>query len=122
MIRACQAALLKSLLEVVKVFVGPIVLGSDEPVQFLVPLDANGKSPFRQINEANLKSVSDIMMLYIKFQSIVNDQQDVQLMLEQNASNMITCIETNLNQTIVRILINSIQIPLKTQMITFRSD
>ena len=87
-----------------------------------MPLDANGKSPFRQMNEANLKSVSDIMMLYIEFQSIVNDQQDVQLMLEQNASNMITCIDTNLRETPARLLIDSIQIPLKTQMITFRSD
>ena len=86
----------------------------DEPVQFLVLLDGNGKSPFRQMNEANLKSVSDILMLYIKFQSIVNDQQDVQLMLEQSASNMIPCIDTSLLEMPATRLIDSIQIPLKT--------
>ena len=42
-------------------------------------------------------------------------------MLEQNASNMITCIDTSLQETSTTRLIDSIQMPLKTQMITFRS-
>ena len=77
-------------------------------------LDAKGKSPFRQMIDANFKSLSDIMMLYNKFQSIVNDQQDVRLMLEENASNMITCIDTSLRETPATRLIESIQMPLKT--------
>ena len=73
--------------------------------------------------EANLKSLIDIMMLNIKFQSIVNNQKDVQLMLEQNTSNMITYIETSLQETpTTRAIDDSFQMPLKTQIITFRSD
>ena len=65
------------------------------------------------MNEANLKSLSDIMMLYTKFQSIVNEQKDVRLMIEQNASNLITCIDTSLRETAATRLIESIQMPLK---------
>ena len=73
--------------------------------------------------ELNLKSLIDIMMLNIKFQSIVNNQKDVQLMLEQNTSNMITYIETSLQETpTTRAIDDSFQMPLKTQIITFRSD
>ena len=54
------------------------------------------------------------MMLYIKFQSIVNEQEDVRLMLQQNASNMITCINTSLYETPSTCLVDSIQMPLKT--------
>ena len=43
-------------------------------------------------------------------------------MLKQNASNLITCIDTSLRETPATRLIESIQMPLKTQMITFRSD
>ena len=93
--------LLKSLLE-------PYQEPSDSEVAeiegdelFKVPIihDANGMTPFRQMNKKKLKSLSDVMMFYMKFQSIVNDQQDVQLMLEQNASNMIKCIDTSLRET-----------------------
>ena len=47
------------------------VTGNEDVDLFKVPiiLDANGISPFRQMNEANLKSLSDIMMLYIKFKN-----------------------------------------------------
>ena len=91
---------------------------------FKVPiiLDANCISPFRQVIEAHLQSLSDTMMLYIPFQNIVNDQQDVRLMFEQNASNMITCIDTSLQETPSTRLIESIRMPLKSRMITFRSN
>ena len=83
---------------------------------FKIPiiLDANGISPFRQMNQDNLKPLSDFMMLCMKFQSIVSNQQDVRLMLEENASNMITCIDTSLRETPATRLIESIQMPLKT--------
>ena len=65
-------------------------------------------TPFRQMNQQKLKSLSDIMMSYMKFQSIIENQQDVQLMLEQNASNMIKCIDTSLRETPAKQLIDSI--------------
>ena len=60
---------LKSLLEPDQEPSDSEVTGNEDVDLFKVPiiLDANGISPFRQMNEANLKSLSDIMMLYIKF-------------------------------------------------------
>lgn len=99
------------------------VSGNEDTDLFKAPiiLDASGKSPFRHMIDSNLKSLSDMMMLHFKFQSIVNEQKDVGLMLEQNASNMIKCIDTSLQETPFTRLVDSIQMPLKTQMITFRS-
>ena len=49
---------------------------------FKVPIfqDANGISPLKKMNEANLKSLSDIMMLYIKFKN--RSQVDVACSLQ----------------------------------------
>ena len=60
---------LKSLLEPDQEPDDSEVTGNEDVDLFKVPiiLDANGKSTFRQMNEANLKSLSDIMMLYFKF-------------------------------------------------------
>ena len=101
---------MRSLLEPEQEPSDPEATGNEDADLFKVPiiLDANGVSPFRQMIKANLKPLSDIMMLYVKFQSIVNDQQDVRLMLEQNASNMISCIDTSLYETPTTRLVDSI--------------
>ena len=59
------------------------------------------------------------MMLYTKFQSVIDDQEDVRLILEQNASNLIKFIDTSLQESDVT---DRIKMPLKTPMITFRSN
>ena len=92
------------------------VTGNEGVELFKVPIihDANGMSPLRKMNEANLKSLSDTMMFYMKFERIVNNQQDVQSMLEQNASNMIPCIDTSLQEMPAKRQIDSIKMPLRT--------
>ena len=59
------------------------------------------------------------MIIYIKFQSLVNKQEDARLMLGHNASNLIKHIDSSLQFTDVT---DSILMPLKTSLITFKSD
>ena len=66
---------MKSLLEPDQEPSDPEDIGDEDVDLFKAPIiiDANGNSPFRQMIEADLKSLSDIMMLFFEFQSIVNE-------------------------------------------------
>ena len=59
------------------------------------------------------------MIIYIKFQSLVSKQEDARLMLGHNAANLMKHIDSSLQFTDVT---DSILMPLKTSLITFRSD
>ena len=99
-------------------------MGTDEPVQFLVPLIANklGKTPFHLMDDFGLRSLSDTMMGYTMFQYLINHQTGVDRILQQEAPNLIKCIESSLMETETTCVIESLDMPNNTPIITFRSD
>ena len=66
------------------------------------------------MNSNKLLALSDIIMLYVSFQSLINDHEDFKLMVEQEASNLITCVDTSLTNTNTSCLIESIEMPRDT--------
>ena len=69
-----------------------------------------------------LRALADTLMGNVKFQNLNNYQEDVSMMLENEAPNLIRCIETSLEVTPTSALIESIDLPIHSQLITFRSD
>ena len=81
-----------------------------------------GKRPYQLMAELGLRALADTMMGNMKFQCLNNYQEDVSRMLDNEAPNLMKCIETSLEVTRTSALIESIDLPIHTQMITFRSD
>ena len=118
------AAQLRSIQEAAIAFDDPVVLGTDEPQQFLVPLVTNkqGMTAIHLMDQYGLRSLSDIMMQYTSFQYLINYQGDVNRIMQQEAPNLIKCIESSLMESETTCLIESLDMPANTQIITFRSE
>ena len=119
-----QAAQLKTIFECADQYENPDVTGLEINTQFKVPMIANRykKRPYQMMNDLGLRALADTLMGYIGFQNLNNYQEDVSRMLENEAPNLMKCIETSLQVTPTSALIESIDLPIHAQLITFRSD
>ena len=119
-----QAAQLKTILETADQYENPDATGLEINTQFRVPMIANryNKRPYQLTFDLGLRALADVLMGNVKFQNLNNYQEDVRIMLENEAPNLMKCIETSLEVTPTSALIESIDLPIHAQLITFRSD
>ena len=89
-----------------------------------MPLVTNkqGMTAIHLMDQYGLRSLSDIMMQYTSFQYLINYQSDVNRIMQQEAPNLIKCIESSLMESETTCLIESLDMPANTQIITFRSE
>ena len=74
------------------------------------------------MDDKKLTTLSDTMMGFSQFLHLINYQTGVNRILQQEAPNLIKCIESSLMDTETTCVIESLDMPNNTQMITFRSD
>ena len=105
-------------------FVDKDITGKKDEVQFQVPIlpNLNNKTPFQLMNIEDLLALSDIIQEYVQFPSLVKDHVDFQKIVKQEASNLIKCIETSLESTNTSLLVESIEMPRDTYLITFIAE
>ena len=82
--------------------------------------DRDGKNPLELMNHLNYKALSDTMVDYLQFENLIYYQEDVAKMLKPAPPNLIEFLETSLYQTETSAKIDRIEMPISTQMITFR--
>ena len=90
----------------------------------MIPMLPNqqGVTSFWQMHEQGNRVLVDTMMSSIEFQRIVHSQEEVDKLLEEHDPSMIKFIESSLQETCSTSKINSVNMPINTQIITFRSE
>lgn len=119
-----QAAQLKTILDTADSYENPEETGLEINAQFKVPMIANryNKRPYQKTFDLGLRALANALMGNVQFQNLNNYQEDVSRMLENEAPNLMKCIESSLEVTPTSALVESIDLPIHAQLITFRSD
>ena len=73
-----------------------------------------GVRPYRMMSDLGLRALADTLMGNCRFQNLNNYQSDVSCMLENEAPNLMKCIETSLEVTPTSEKVESIDLPIHT--------
>ena len=115
---------IRSILEAEKHFEGEEVAVDESTESFKIPILPNklGMTSFWQMHEAGLRVLVDTMLSNIQFYRIIKEQKDVGELLEQEDPSMIKFIESSLQESQAAQKIESIDLPVNTHIVTFRSE
>ena len=84
--------------------------------------DSEGKTPLQLMFDLDHKALSDTMVDYEQFEDLIDYQEDVATIMKQTAPNLINFIDSSLQVTKSSAEIDRIEMPISTQLITFRSN
>ena len=98
--------------------------GQLDPTLFNVPIIPNldEKLPLKLMHELDLRALSDTILCYTSFRSLIHSQEAVERILSQNAPNLIKCLESSLEETESSMKIERMDLPAGKVLITFRSN